>query len=1438
MFSNATLKTYLETATSVHTRSLIIAEWNMNMTDNISAIGNYRHRPGTTGNFSTIQSTYFADESARTLKDYTGATDSYVTLNNGYTGTTSTSVVFSTLQKKNQMIYSLQDCFGRFRPRSGSNKIMYFPNRYLFTAPNALNNPRYYAGSGDDVFKYWTSYRTEESTGIVRGIAKDSNYIDDTAPFVVYKNKIPTNRIIVKMQTHVTDTDNGSYTLKNGTTISDPFYGTANKAVPSDWKIQYLDSSNNWATLKGLDGYDLALTESDIGTDGYIELAYGLNVPAAYTSNFTYAGELSSVNALPTTSITGYAYLIKATATSIGTFSIWNGGGWDTLNPVYGWYVNSGTKLYNNIYSLVNPPSYVNNSQTLYREFQYINGLRVVVNKMNKADTPFELIELSPRMSVDLTEKIENYKITKIASDLHQSGLPVGELLASTGSANLFDFDLAFNENNPDSILNVVNSGSVVYNFSTKNLQLKFWDIIVDDSNNTYYVPIKVMYVDGFPSISNAERKVDLTLRDLYFYFESMIAPQLLLRNVKLSFIVAALFDSIGFSNFVTKRIGSEDPIIPSFFVAPDTSVTQVLNDLARATQTAMFFDEYNNFVLMSKEYMLPSSSSRTTDFVLSGETNPNIVSISSENDTVYNDGKITYTNRYIQRSYGTINEASLLNNNQRWNYKPVLLWEISPTENIRSINEETGSQSSYALSAIPLNSDRTISLPTVSSGTIINNTLDFGESIYWLARYNGYLYSNGEIIKFDAIQYSVSGLANPVWVQNNQDYAKYFGALPFGGQMFPTGLVRIYAEPYYNADGSYKNGAVANHGRGQFGTNVVGHTAGIDSYWTNSTYKKGFYSDSSYLFENKQMDKTLNFNGNLITVPVADGNSQAQKTIATGIMKNFSSNTYVTDSNINQNKITAGTIQASALVMRGGSFLSYSANSGDTKPRDHISYIYKNLDNNKYTHFGTRMRIVGEKSVNASTIQNPYGKFAFYNSNQMDVQKSDESSTSVVSGASGGIAVMLDPTTHFGYYFEIAALTENNISNYSNTQGSINNVFFYKIGTNSGKGYPSLLYQTAANIVVDDGKFTGQARMTGEKTPSVYDLAVEYDTNGPNGGLRFFLYINDKVVAVVNDENPLRDANGKITYTNNTALFIRGSSKVMFENIYALSSNYGQNTSSLDVAPVSGVFGVNKPKTVDSFRKYLSSGMIRSTYQSTINGTTPPEYNIYFDEFGTIMRECAYFNIRYDKAYPALWAKMSPTFNALQGYTVSGFSANPYGAEFLIFNNTDTVLNLDETSGNYLRIQGVTFTQQSNHDLTVDDFFVTKSNMSTSSFNNSLSPVAYQKTYADIRNSRAVYGKNQFTLDSPYIQNRDEAENLMDWLTQKVMKPRKSVGVEIFSTPILQLGDIVTIDYTNVSSTSTTYDEISNGRFVIYNIEYSRDGSGPSMTVYLSEVT
>ena len=1436
MFVSEALKTHFETSATINLESLVLTEWNMNMPDNLYKVGNYRYRP--TDNTSLYYTLPIIFDQLDQGNYYTNATDADVVIDGGFDNS-GVPQQFTLQKEKMKMLYSLEDCIKPFRPRSGINKPLYFAGTYM---PNSgadmAERPRWYMPSRYDQFRYWTSYRTEDNVeyGIAKNISNGLYFIDDSVPFVVYKNDVPANRIVVKMQTGIGTVDLGPFTTSTGTQ-ADPLFGEANKRTPVRWRVQYLNGEK-WTDAITFNESSVRADNSPIiGPDGYVEIEYGLIVPDIYKDIFIYAETLSSATLLPDKSINGYSYLVIENDGDLGTFYIWLNelDDYVTFTPEYGWALGSETitNLTNFVTDLTNPASYNDpyGTGTLYREFAYLKGIRIVVETMNKFDTTFDLIEMSPRLVANVADKVIDFKVTKILSDIGSTSLPVGQLLASTGTISIFDDDQAFNSNN---------TSSIVADYLRKNIKFVFYEKIINVDGYDYFVPIKTMYSEGFPQASDNGASININLRDFYFFLESMPAPRLLLTQSSLSFAITTLLDYIGFSNYTFRRInGESDPIIPYFFVAPDQNVAEVLNQLAVATQSAMFFDEYNNFVVMSKNYIMPDIDDRPTDFMLLGNNNqsdtgvvenatsgnlPNILAIASQDQKVYNDGQIRYTTRYIQKTYGSIRQSTMVDRDKTWIYKPALLWEVSGTDNTKTINEVASKQGSYVLGAIPLNSDIPATAPTVVNGVVTNNIIDLGENVYWLTRYQGYFYANGEIIRYDAAEFNVTGTGN-VWITSNQEYQKYFASLPFNGKIYPTGLIRIYTEPYYETiDGidRLQPGAVYQSGRGQFGTPITEHLAGVSSYWSNNSYVRGCNMQSQYLF-------TTSLNPTIpATVNGAAGvdNVLARQTTRNGVIKNFMATNYLTETAVNNLKSTqTGTIQSSALIMNGPSFKTTET------PLNFITYQYKNLDN-AYKLFGTRMRIIGKIENNENRSQTPIGSMPYY---QVTGTTPDQNIN--IGGGSGGIGIMIDPSTNNGYYFEIIAMTESNIQSYitydnaGNPEISLNNIVFYKVkkDATSNDAIPVKLWGGLSQILVDDGRFTGQYRLAAEENPTVYDLSVEYEDIGTFR--RFYLYINNKLIQIVDDNDPL-------PIYNNLAPFVRGSSRVMFENLYAVAENYSQNTVFTLGESLSSVFGDSQIDANEAFRKYAMSGIIQATYLSGISAQQPPKYNMYFEEFGTIMRECAYFDIRYDRSYPALYAQLSPTMNRIKGYTVSGFQADSYGAEFLIFNSTDKALVLDETTGDYLRIQGITFTQDTTYELTVDEYFKKRSNFSNPPLQGStltLSPLVEKAKYDLIKQSRIIYGKNEFTIDTPYIQSSDDADGLMGWVIEKVMRPRQSIGANIFAIPTLQLGDIVTINYKDSNNLDLVTADTK--RFVIYNMDYSRGIDGPSMTVYLSEV-
>ena len=1481
MFQDALLQNHLETATSVKSESIVTAEWNMNSLENIRTIGNYRHRPldGPDSIYKTTINTFDPNDDGNF---YTNATYSDIKVDGGFKDNNEPRFFQSRIEKE-QSLYSLEDCFGKFRPRSGINKLRYFDNKFSHHSNISMaQRPRYYMADKYDSFKYWTSYRIEDN--VERGIAKNTFngqfFIDDAAPFVIYKESVPANRLVVKVQTNVGDIDLGPFSNSFGS-FSDPLYGNANKTTPVKWKIQTLQDGG-WVDAKVFDASSTRLDGSPIiGPDGHVELHFGMIVPREYRGIFKHTDILYSDLLLPKSPFEGEAFLVKTDENDLGQYHIWFNNVYRVFTPTYGWMLHEdGDVILNGlITSLANSDTYfdIGSGKTRYRDLEYISGIRVIADTMNKVDSTLDIIEMSPRLTADISDMVLDFNVSKHASDLGVSGLPVGQLLASSGNISIFDESQVFNSNNPDSLIS---------SHLDKKIKFKFYEAILEAEDiANYYVPIKTLYSDSMPKTDSNSKKVGISLRDMFFYFESLTAPQIFLQNVSVSYAVSFLLDNIGFSNYMFKRApGETEMTIPSFFIGTDKSVAQVLQDIAISTQTAMFFDEYNNFIMMSKNYMMPSEAERATDISLYGQDvlvdsneneypyidqvssiamlpkskfggaytvgdsqeiyvwsdtqqspvsvgfyrrtkNPaNIVEISAENNSIYNDGRINYTSRSLQKTYGSIRQAYLLDQDKTWVYKPALLWEVTGTDRTRSVNGEISSQSSYVLGAMPLNSRLSEKVPQVVNHRIVENTIDLGEGVYWITRYNGYFYSNGEIVRYDAVQFNVpktiptetgtSVVDNNVWITSIEEYDNYFSKLSFNGKIYPTGLVRIYSEPKYETvDGvsRLRNGPVEKHGRGQFGTTISSHEAGLSAYWSDPTNRKACVMDSSYLFSDRDIPSTAI--GSAGVSPVI-----ASKTAINGIIKNFLSSSYITESELNNLRSTqTGTVQSSALILNGPSFTTTE------KPLDSVSYVHKALDSH-YRHFGTRMRIVGKTENNLDKFQTPIGSTPYYSGIGVN------DSTVNIAGSSGGLAIMVNPDTNVGYYFEIVALSDTKLEN-SNNQNNIYNVIFYKVKQKTGttEAVPIRLWAGLTQILVDSGSFVGQSRIIGEDSTTVYDLAVEYENIGSSR--KFYLYINNNIVATVEDDDPL-------PIYNNLALFVRGSARCMFENLYAITNNYSRDASYVLDTPLNSVFGDDEINVNESFRKYSMSGMIQSTYLSGIASASPPKYNLYFEEFGTIMREAAYFNIRYDKAYPALYAKLSPTFNNLKGYTTSGFVAGAYGAEFLIFNSTDTALSLDESSGNYLRIQGVTFTQQSSNELTVDDYFAKKSDSSNPQISGSnlvYSPLIAEQEFLDIKYSRATHGRKEFSLDAQYVQTRDDANSLMGWLVSKIMKPRKSVGLKIFAMPILQLGDIVNIKYINKNG----FDEIAsdNSRFVIYSIDYNRTPKGPEMTVFLSEV-
>jgi hypothetical protein len=150
--------------------------------------------------------------------------------------------------------------------------------------------------------------------------------------------------------------------------------------------------------------------------------------------------------------------------------------------------------------------------------------------------------------------------------------------------------------------------------------------------------------------------------------------------------------------------------------------------------------------------------------------------------------------------------------------------------------------------------------------------------------------------------------------------------------------------------------------------------------------------------------------------------------------------------------------------------------------------------------------------------------------------------------------------------------------------------------------------------------------------------------------------------------------------------------------------------------------------------------------------------------------------------------------------------------------------------------IQGITFTQNISNVLTVDDYFKELSNFSDPVFieNTIVSPGRSEKIYDNIKNSRSIYGNKSFSIDSIYIQNEDSAKDIMKWVLDKTIKPRKVFELDTFGTQHIQLGDLVKINY-DLPEGVKLVDE--NKKFVVISATYERSSSDIKTQLRVVEV-
>ena len=396
-------------------------------------------------------------------------------------------------------------------------------------------------------------------------------------------------------------------------------------------------------------------------------------------------------------------------------------------------------------------------STTVYRDNPVqIRGVRVKVTQMSAPSVRFNMIELGARIESDLSQFVVSWSYDQSMSDPSFIS-PLGKASSNDGSVELSNIDSRFTDDNPTSLY---------YGLLDKNVVFKM-DVGINIGTmaapNYEYIRAFTMRSETWNGQTPEGTTVEL--KDQSDYLQSVKPNPTLYMDMTVGEIIWRLLDSIGFSHW-NYSVLATDPatLIPQFWTDGEKTIWEVIQELAEATQTAVYFDEMGVLQIKTRSvaYNLASTVVWPLDAVTNGAKLPDIISLSKTNDYEANVVNIIYKPTSISK----INDGGL----------PIMesVWEPEDTVALRA--------SRLAMNFL-----------TTDSNFVLNPS----DSKVW--PYTGMVQIEGEFIKWDAkyyTYYAANGTKSYAWLTSDEDKVKYDKLNPtlaylnyFNGRMrVPTG--------------------------------------------------------------------------------------------------------------------------------------------------------------------------------------------------------------------------------------------------------------------------------------------------------------------------------------------------------------------------------------------------------------------------------------------------------------------------------------------------------------------------------------------------------------------------------------------------------------------------------------------------------------------------
>lgn len=284
--------------------------------------------------------------------------------------------------------------------------------------------------------------------------------------------------------------------------------------------------------------------------------------------------------------------------------------------------------------------------ETLYEDNNVgVRGWRVRVEETAGANQGVSVIQVSPRLAMDLTNRVIDVSVRRQRENFDITN-PIGTAASSTADLQFANDDRLFDQENPQSVLK---------NLIDRNVRFDVSDVVVRSDGLSEAVPQGVFFADDWSVGSDGTASVNASDRSKFT--QETIVENSFYWSRPAEFIVTDILDRFGHPNYTVRYTAADlERRIPYVFFKDDQTVWDALQSLALAEQASFYFDEQDRFVWESRDYVWEST---TPDWTLRNDIDgvnlPNLIDWNPQFEIGANKVNVKYTKLSPASSAGQV---------------------------------------------------------------------------------------------------------------------------------------------------------------------------------------------------------------------------------------------------------------------------------------------------------------------------------------------------------------------------------------------------------------------------------------------------------------------------------------------------------------------------------------------------------------------------------------------------------------------------------------------------------------------------------------------------------------------------------------------------------------------------------------------------------------